>query len=100
MDRTDLAAVFRAAIAREINGGRTPYAVAVAAGLKPELLYRFIRGDRDLRLSSASKLAAALGLVLTSGPGWGREDSKSEPKARPATRKAKKRSAAGWSKKM
>ncbi len=46
------------------KGDRTVYSIAKVAGLKPELLYRFIRGESSLQLSSAAKLADALGLVL------------------------------------
>ncbi|MBA4189788.1 MAG: hypothetical protein C0467_17535 [Planctomycetaceae bacterium] len=59
----DIEERLRDALATATNGGRTGYAVAKAAGLKPELLYRFARGG-DLRLRSAAKLAAVLGLTL------------------------------------
>jgi DNA-binding phage protein len=44
--------------------GRTLYAVAKAAGLKPETLYRFMRRERDIRGETFAKIALALGLEL------------------------------------
>ena len=44
--------------------GRTQYAIAKAAGIKPELLYRFMSRDRDLRGVTIAKLCLALGLHL------------------------------------
>jgi DNA-binding phage protein len=44
--------------------GRTQYAIAKAAGIKPELLYRFMSRDRDLRGATIAKLCLALGLHL------------------------------------
>jgi transcriptional regulator with XRE-family HTH domain len=49
------------------EGGRTPYAVAVAAGLAPSVLSRFARGERSLSLDSFDRIAAALGLKLVEG---------------------------------
>jgi len=46
------------------SDGRTPYEIAKAAGIEPDLIYRFVAGQRDLRLSSAAKLASVLGLQL------------------------------------
>ena len=60
----DIEEQLRDALATATTGGRTGYAVAKVAGLKPELLYRFARGG-DLRLKSAAKLATVLGLTLT-----------------------------------
>ncbi len=60
----DIKTVIQNALTKAESEGRTLYAVAKAAGLKPELLYRFVAGERDLRLSSATKLCAALGLEL------------------------------------
>ncbi len=59
----DIEEQLRDALETATSGGRTGYAVAKAAGLKPEVLYRFARGG-DLRLQSAAKLAAVLGLTL------------------------------------
>ena len=44
--------------------GKTVYRVAKDAGIKPEMLARFLSGERDLRLSSAEKVFEALGLEL------------------------------------
>ena len=60
----DIRAALADAIDRAVAGGQTLYAIAKAAGLKPEVLYRFVAGERDLRLSSAAKLCAALRLEL------------------------------------
>jgi len=46
--------------------GATHYAIGKQAGIKPDLLDRFMRGERDLRLASAGKIANALGLDLVS----------------------------------
>ncbi len=52
--------------------GRTQYAVAKAAGLKPETLYRFMRRQRDITGETFSKLCLALGLELApAGKGKG-----------------------------
>jgi len=78
----DIAEQLRDALAMVVKGGRTLYSVAKAAGLKPEMLYGFTRGDRDLRLESAAKLATVLGLTLT--------EAKTEPepkKTAPTKRK-------------
>lgn len=60
----DIEEQLRAAYLTVTKTGRTGYAVAKAAGMKPEMLYRFARGG-DLRLKTAAKLAAVLGLTLT-----------------------------------
>jgi hypothetical protein len=52
----------RAAIAAD---GRTHYAIAKAAGIEPDILDRFAQG-RDVYLTTASKIAAAVGLELVS----------------------------------
>ena len=44
--------------------GRTPYAIAKAAGIAAPMLTRFLNEERDLRLASAEKLAEALGYEL------------------------------------
>ena len=58
---SDIAAQLYAAIESD---GRTYYALAQAAGIKPEILYRFRDHERDLTLATAAKIAAALGLEL------------------------------------
>jgi DNA-binding phage protein len=44
--------------------GRSYYMIAKDAGLRPETLYRFRDGERDLTLHTAARIAAALGLEL------------------------------------
>lgn len=46
------------------DSGRTCYALAHEAGIRPELLSRFVKGERDLRLTSAAKVAAVLKMSL------------------------------------
>ena len=42
----------------------TAYALAGLADVSPQQVGRFLRGERDLTLATASKLAQALGLEL------------------------------------
>ena len=51
----------KAAIAKS---GLTHYALAKVTGVTAGQLDRFMSGERDLRLSSAAAIAAALGLEL------------------------------------
>jgi transcriptional regulator with XRE-family HTH domain len=44
--------------------GLTQYGVAKLAEVSPEQIYRFMSRERDLKLSTAANLAAALGLTL------------------------------------
>lgn len=44
--------------------GLTCYRVAKNAGISPQVLGRFLAGERDLRLATADKVARALGLEL------------------------------------
>jgi len=44
--------------------GLTAYAVGQLADVDPGQVSRFLRGQRDLRLGTADKLAVALGLCL------------------------------------
>ena len=46
------------------SSGLTPYALAKLAGVSPGMIARFVAGNRDLRLRTAAKLAAALGMEL------------------------------------
>jgi predicted transcriptional regulator len=48
-----------------IGDGRTIYEIAKAINIEPDSLYRFQQG-KDIRLDTADKLAAALGLELKS----------------------------------
>ena len=52
----------RAAIERS---GITVYALSALAGVTPQQVGRFVKGERDITLGTASKLAQALGLELT-----------------------------------
>lgn len=44
--------------------GRTHYAIGKAAAVTPDVLDRFVSGQRGLNLTTASKVAAVLGLDL------------------------------------
>jgi plasmid maintenance system antidote protein VapI len=46
------------------ESGKTHYRVGKDAGLKPEIVARFVRGERDITGQTFAKLAAALGLTL------------------------------------
>ena len=48
--------------------GESVTTVARGAGIPQPVLYRFMTGERDLRLQSAEKLAAFLGLELRPVP--------------------------------
>jgi transcriptional regulator with XRE-family HTH domain len=54
----------RAAVEARIKAGWTVYRVAKEAGVTPAMLSRFLNQGLDLRLSTAAKLAAVLGLEL------------------------------------
>jgi hypothetical protein len=62
-----------ATLKRAIKGsGLTHYAIGQAAGVAPSQIDRFMMPaddprHRDLRLATAARIAAALGLVLTAG---------------------------------
>jgi len=47
------------------NSGKTHYRIAVDAGIRPAIIDRFMSGERDMRLTTAAKIAVALGLILT-----------------------------------
>jgi plasmid maintenance system antidote protein VapI len=49
------------------GSGWTLYRVAKTAGIKHAVVARFVSGERDLRLETASKIAATLGLKLETG---------------------------------
>ena len=51
----------RAAI---VESGLTHYRIAKDAGVSPDVITRFVTGERDIRLGTAAKVAAALGLEL------------------------------------
>jgi transcriptional regulator with XRE-family HTH domain len=50
---------------RRYKAGETLRGIADAAGVQQPMLSRFLSGDRDLRLSTAAKLAKYLRLELT-----------------------------------
>src|SRR4051812_21868781 len=67
--RPTLACSPSAQIARVIRErGLTPYQVGAISGVDHSAITRFLRGERDLMLSTADKLAAALGLDLVERP--------------------------------
>lgn len=47
---------------------RTPSDIAKDAKISKGMIYRFVSGERDLRLAAASKIAATLGLELVAKP--------------------------------
>jgi hypothetical protein len=46
------------------ESGKTHYRVARDAGIKPEMVARFVRGERDITGATFAKLCKALGLEL------------------------------------
>lgn len=60
---SDLAAILRAAIE---SSELSRYALAQRSGVDAGVLCRFVAGERDLRLETASKLCEVLGLRLVS----------------------------------
>ena len=62
MKREPLPAKLRTAIR---NSGKTVYRVAQESGVSHPVILRFLSGERDIRLATAEKLAAALGLTLS-----------------------------------
>jgi plasmid maintenance system antidote protein VapI len=44
--------------------GMTHYGLSKVSGVSPNMIDRFVSGERDIRLSTAAKLAAALKLRL------------------------------------
>lgn len=48
-----------------IKSGKTHYRLGKDAGVAPEVIDRFVSGERDIRLVTAAKLADALRLQLT-----------------------------------
>jgi transcriptional regulator with XRE-family HTH domain len=64
MTTTPLSDTLRAAVEQS---GLTPYAVAQAAGVKVQVVSRWLKGERDLYLKTADRIAAGLGLQLPVG---------------------------------
>lgn len=46
------------------SSGESHYAIAKRAGIASDMIDRFVSGERLLRLDTAAKIAAALGLEL------------------------------------
>lgn len=46
------------------KSGLTAYALSQIAGVTPQQIGRFVKGERDITLGTASKLAEALGFEL------------------------------------
>ncbi len=61
MKRESLPGKLRAAIRKS---GKTVYRVAKESGVAHPVILRFMSGERDIRLETAEKLAAALELQL------------------------------------
>ena len=61
-EETALVVALREAIT---EAGRTHYAIAKQAGITPEILDRFVRGERGMTLATAGKVAETLGYELT-----------------------------------
>jgi hypothetical protein len=57
----DVCGQFRAAF---WASGKTYYRVGKDAGVKPEIVARFARGERDIRAATFAKLCTVLGLEL------------------------------------
>ena len=62
---TDLAGQLRTAFAKS---GLSRFEFARRAGISYAIVHRFIGGDRDVTLATASKMAAVLGLALRKVP--------------------------------
>lgn len=61
VDSVELVDALKRAI---IDSGLTHYRIAKDAGVTPDVIDRFVRGERDLRLETAGKIAAVLGMAL------------------------------------
>jgi transcriptional regulator with XRE-family HTH domain len=61
MKREPLPERLRTAIRKS---GKTIYRIAVESGVAHPVILRFMSGERDIRLETAEKLAATLGLRL------------------------------------
>jgi len=48
-----------------LNSGKTAYQLAAETGVVASVISRFLTGERDIRLETAGKLAAAIGAELT-----------------------------------
>ena len=83
------------------DSGLTAYALAKRAGTSPDVITRFVSGERDLRLETAGKIAAALGLGLrpidppTAATEKPRPAAAKKPTEKPAASKASKNAPGG-----
>jgi transcriptional regulator with XRE-family HTH domain len=62
-----------------IARGLSPYSVAVAAGVSPSILARFVAGQRGLNLDTYDLIAKALGLRMVETSGRGRAPLQARP---------------------
>ena len=47
-----------------VKSGKTAYQLSSETGVVPSVISRFLTGERDIRLETAGKLAAAIGAEL------------------------------------
>ena len=50
------------------NSGKTSYQLMTETGVNHGVILRFMKGERDIRLETAEKLAAAVGLTVNVPP--------------------------------
>jgi len=50
------------------NSGKTSYQLMAETGVNHGVILRFMKGERDIRLETAEKLAAAVGLTVNVPP--------------------------------
>ena len=60
-DQGDWSAIIRDRVKAE---GWSAYSLALASGVDSSVILRFLAGERDVRLATAQKLCAAIGLAL------------------------------------
>ena len=60
-ERTTLPDGLRQAVT---NSGKTSYQLMAETGVNHGVILRFMKGERDIRLETADKLAAAVGLIV------------------------------------
>jgi plasmid maintenance system antidote protein VapI len=65
--RLDISEQLRRAIVKALeHEGESYFVLGAAAGVNPAQINRFVNGERDIRLSTAARLADYLELQLTS----------------------------------
>jgi transcriptional regulator with XRE-family HTH domain len=64
-DRTTLPDGLRQALT---NSGKTSYQLMADSGVSHGVILRFMKNERDIRLETAEKLAAAVGLTVNVPP--------------------------------